>query len=958
MSGASDITRWNRAGLRRIRYVDANAATYLEELRVRLAERFPVWKALQRDEDAPESAAERNARLLAQYGAPRDPLPDWGWEIARVLARACHVLGDHVDAYANESYLGTATQYENLRRLAALVDYRPAPPASAFTHLALVATPDASGVLAPGFAVSAATPGSSVTFETSDALALNSALNNLRHEGFERSPEPLAGDSLVLEEAAPELSIGEPLLLESELDGVLSAHRIENIVLGTGTTSLRVAPALPAGRFVRGSTRIHARPKERLSPLGPTQASGSVGSEVVLARGSQGLVAGDVVTVADHLKRTFHRVSALRDARVTLDRAVGELRFDTASMGPTVTVPVLESRTSPANTFTLVVTGDLSRLPIATTPAGLPALQHIVADPRGFTGTAFPLRYSVTSAVYTTVTAAGTADSGKTVLRLEPLDLAIPANTPAPASLLIAATTAGPWSIDRPFVVAGRDPIVTTLPRNAKGGDLAVAQMGAQLAWGALASIALDEPGARATLQPALDWQRTAGELALGATTVFVQFAQRHRLVGWQINATPVSGAEVSLSLPASDGRTFVPAELAPGRKLVVARADAPEQTYLTSVVAIAGKRLRLRDPIPADAGFTRGNLRIAGNVVAASHGERQPEKVLGSGDATLASQTFVLAQSDVSFVPDATQPRGVRADVEVRVDGRIWEQVGTLRERGPTDSVYAVALSEDGALVVELGDGQNGRRAPTGRNNVRVRARSGVGLGGNVPAGTLTRIARPSPLVQEVEQPLPAVGGNDRETSDSLRRSAPRALLTLERCVAPEDFAALAASHASIWQARVFVRPSVGTRARRIEVVVVPANGAALGGLGETIAAFLRSHALPNVEVAVTRFRPLGIALSVVLEVDAAAYDPELVAAAVRAALRDALSLRRRTLGQPLFLSDVYGIVENVTGVSASRCVLNGDPVLDRILAAPDGVLFLDPATPGLLSVSHEAKR
>ena len=29
MTGRSDITRWNRAGLRRFQYVDANAATYL-----------------------------------------------------------------------------------------------------------------------------------------------------------------------------------------------------------------------------------------------------------------------------------------------------------------------------------------------------------------------------------------------------------------------------------------------------------------------------------------------------------------------------------------------------------------------------------------------------------------------------------------------------------------------------------------------------------------------------------------------------------------------------------------------------------------------------------------------------------------------------------------------------------------------------------------------------------------
>ena len=50
-----------------------------------------------------------------------------------------------------------------------------------------------------------------------------------------------------------------------------------------------------------------------------------------------------------------------------------------------------------------------------------------------------------------------------------------------------------------------------------------------------------------------------------------------------------------------------------------------------------------------------------------------------------------------------------------------------------------------------------------------------------------------------------------------------------------------------------------------------------------------------------------------------------------VRAALYDALSLRRRQLGQPVFLGDIYAVVENVPGVSTSRCVLNDDPTANR---------------------------
>jgi hypothetical protein len=929
MTGRSDITRWNRAGLRRFQYVDANAATYLEELRVRLAERFPLWQAIQ-----------RTSTEVEQYRRPRSAVPDWGWEIARSLARACHVVGNHIDAFANESYLATATQWESLRRLVALVDYHPAPPASAFTNLVLVAKPAASGTVPPGFAVSAATPGAQITFETMEELAIDSALNELRPQGFDRNPEVLAGDTLELDGQVDGLALGEPVVIESEIDGSAWAHRIDNIVVGATTTAVQVSPDLPAGVLVRGRVVVHARPKDRLAALGPSATSLVIGKEVVLVRGAGGIKIGDVLTIADQVHRSYHQVTGVFDPRVTFDRAVGELRFDSASISPAVSVDA-EVRSIPAGTFTVAVAGDWRRL-----------ANQIVADPRAFTTATIPLRYTVSSADYTPTTPPPmvAADGGKTVLRLTPnIDGATGAS--APPRLLVPAAGDSPWTIDRPFVVKASDQITTTLPRTTVGGDFVVAITDSSLAWGAVSSITRDEPARQASIAPVSPWQRTSGDLLLGATTVFGHFSKQLRLAGWNSNPTPISGSDIPLDLPAET------ASLTIGRKLVVYRSDAPDRGYLTAVSAVTGGTLRLRDGIPDGAGFTRENLRIAGNVALASHGERQPEKVLGSGDATLSGQRFVLTQQAVSFISDPKQPRGVRADIDVVVEGRIWEQVGTLRDVGPADSVYTVKITEDGTLELEFGDGQTGRRLPTGSNNVRVRARVGVGLAGNLPAGALTKIAKPHPLVSAVLQPLPAVGGNDRETADSLRKTAPTTLLTLERCVSPADFASLAAAHASIWQARAFVRPSLGTRAHRVEVVVVPADGAELGELAQTLATFLQSHALPNVEVTVTRFLPLPVTLAVTVEIDLAAFEPAVVLRDVRAALYDALSLRRRQLGQPVFLGDIYAVVENVPGVSTSRCVLDDDPTANRILSLSDAVLFLDPTSPQTLGLAYEAK-
>src|SRR6185503_586961 len=266
----------------------------------------------------------------------------------------------------------------------------PAPPASAFTNLVLVAKPGASGTVPPGFAVSAATPGVQITFETVEELAIDSALNELRSEGFDRNPEILTGNTLELDGQVDGLALGEPVVIESEIDGSALARRVDNIVVGATTTTVQVSPDLPAGVLVRGRVVVHAKPKDRLAALRPSTTSLVIGNEVVLVRGAGGIKIGDVLTIADQVHRSYHQVTAVSDPRVTFDRAVGELRFDSASVSPVVSVDA-EVRTA-TGTFTVAVAGDWRRL-----------ANQIVADPRAFTST-LPLRYTVSSADYTPTT--------------------------------------------------------------------------------------------------------------------------------------------------------------------------------------------------------------------------------------------------------------------------------------------------------------------------------------------------------------------------------------------------------------------------------------------------------------------------------------------------------------------------------------------------------------------------
>jgi len=69
--------------------------------------------------------------------------------------------------------------------------------------------------------------------------------------------------------------------------------------------------------------------------------------------------------------------------------------------------------------------------------------------------------------------------------------------------------------------------------------------------------------------------------------------------------------------------------------------------------------------------------------------------------------------------------------DVEIRVDGVLWQERRSLVDRGPLDEVFVVDR-ESG--TVSFGDGVQGRR-PSTDTTILVTVGRGAGAAGNVPA-------------------------------------------------------------------------------------------------------------------------------------------------------------------------------------------------------------------------------
>lgn len=99
-------------------------------------------------------------------------------------------------------------------------------------------------------------------------------------------------------------------------------------------------------------------------------------------------------------------------------------------------------------------------------------------------------------------------------------------------------------------------------------------------------------------------------------------------------------------------------------------------------------------------------------------------------GVALLELFAFVgdlLSSHSERLAAEAHLGGGPRNEIEVEVDGHPWHQVTDLAGSGAEDPHYLVSRRDDGASVIEFGDGVHGSRPPS-NNSIGVRYRHGAG--------------------------------------------------------------------------------------------------------------------------------------------------------------------------------------------------------------------------------------
>lgn len=312
---------------------------------------------------------------------------------------------------------------------------------------------------------------------------------------------------------------------------------------------------------------------------------------------------------------------------------------------------------------------------------------------------------------------------------------------------------------------------------------------------------------------------------------------------------------------------------------------------------------------------FSASSAVLLGNVALGSHGETVADQVLGDGDASAAFQKFDLQKNPLTYIPSAG-PGGTESSLKVFINDVLWTEGPTLFGKGPADQVYTTRLADDGTVTVGFGDGRSGARLHSGRGNVVADYREGSGLDGRVTEGSLrTPLDLPVGL-KSITNPSEATGGADPESIEQARENAPTTVRTFGRAVSLRDFEDLVRSSGEV--AKALATWVWNREARAVHLTIAAQEGGLftpsdLARIQASLdtqrdpnhALFLDNHVqVPVVIAATVRVQPSHVASK--------------IAEAAKGALLSALSFESLRFGQPLALSEIYAVLQQVEGIDS----------------------------------------
>lgn len=391
------------------------------------------------------------------------------------------------------------------------------------------------------------------------------------------------------------------------------------------------------------------------------------------------------------------------------------------------------------------------------------------------------------------------------------------------------------------------------------------------------------------------------------------QFSQVKLLVDWRPagtlrNAPTADYNGTPMTLVADKGHVFrvgsqatVLIEDAEGAGVVAtASVDAATPSQMTIASFAVTPPVALKTP-----------LRVLHNVIELTRGKTVDSERLGTGNASVPYQEFVLQKSPLTYLPAGD---AYKSTLALYVNGVRWTEVRSFYGQPPNAQVFVTFEDDQQKTHVKSGDGVNGALFPTGAPIVaKYRIESGL----DAPeAGALTTIAKPFPGLRGVRYPAVGGGGADPDPRHKIRRYAPRSVLTFGRAISADDYEAIVANAPAVTRVRAYYAWNAAEQRAMVTLYVGDTPAAVTSAKNALLIA-----ADPNRAVSVLQATAVYAVLFIGIRVQPGRIVDEVVAS-VRTALADPdtglLGERRTGIGESVYFSQMSDACEHVAGVEA----------------------------------------
>lgn len=175
---------------------------------------------------------------------------------------------------------------------------------------------------------------------------------------------------------------------------------------------------------------------------------------------------------------------------------------------------------------------------------------------------------------------------------------------------------------------------------------------------------------------------------------------------------------------------------------------------------------------------------------VIATQGFTVTEELVTAQSTGQPNQVYPLENTEV-----------IEDSVSVAIDNVTYEKVQYLIDVPGTTPAFTTFTDADGITYIQFGDNIGGRVPPLNRS-IYATYRVGGGTIGNVSAGSLTEFITGFSSGLTVTNQSAAAGGEDPETTDSIKINAPISLKSLNRAVSLSDYSSLTLQVAGIAKA------------------------------------------------------------------------------------------------------------------------------------------------------------